>query len=114
MSLKINEINRAATISWCPISEYSNYVVTGSVAGSLEPDFSSDSKLELWEVNLNSKQANSFPAIKSYDRFNRISWGNPNQEQFNLGIIAGAMVDGTIGLWNPLSIKQEFFFYFKV
>lgn len=103
--MKINEIPRAAAISWCPLSEHSNVIATGTIAGSLK-DFSAGSKLEFFSTNLNSTEANLLGGVDSYDRFNKLAWGNPCSNTYDYGVVAGAMVDGTISIWNPKNIIE--------
>jgi protein transport protein SEC31 len=104
--MKINEIHRAAALTWCPCTEHTDIIATGSIAGSLE-DFSSGSKIELFATDLNSTQAKLLGSASTPDRFNKLSWGNPVSETFPYGILAGAMVDGTIGIWNPEKMLNE-------
>eukprot|EP01080_Neovahlkampfia_damariscottae_P000496 gene496-8010_t len=104
--MKINEIHRAAALTWCPCTEHTDIIATGSIAGSLE-DFSSGSKIELFAKDLNSSEAKLLGSTNANDRFNRLSWGNPLPETYSYGIIAGAMVDGTVGIWDASKIIDE-------
>lgn len=48
-------------------------------------------------------------AVKSTERFHQLAWGGVAQapSSLPLGILAGGMVDGSIGLWNPAAITKE-------
>lgn len=104
--MKISEIPRSAALAWCPLSEHSNVIATGTLAGSLK-DFSSGTKLEFFSFNLNSLEPNLLGGIDAYDRFYKLVWGNPSAETYPSGVVAGAMVDGTIGLWDPAPIMNK-------
>jgi hypothetical protein len=103
--MKISEIDVTACSSWCPIPEFSNFIVTGTIPGTL--DFSSsDSNLEIWKTNIDQKNAQLLKSLTVTERFNKLSWGNINQEKFKYGIIAGSMIDGSIGIWDANLILE--------
>jgi protein transport protein SEC31 len=50
-------------------------------------------------------------AVKSNERFHRLAWGGlSSTPSMPYGILAGGMVDGGIGLWNPAAIMKYGFF----
>ena len=45
--------------------------------------------------------------VKSNERFHRLAWGGlSSTPSMPYGILAGGMVDGGIGLWNPAAIMK--------
>jgi hypothetical protein len=93
-------IDRCAASSWCSTPEYSEYLVTGSIAGTL--DFSSsESTLEFWSTGLKTNNAQLLGSLQVNERFNKLSWGNPLPNTFKYGIVAGSLTDGSIGIWDP-------------
>ena len=105
---RLNEIHRTAVSAWSPCPGHSHYLALGSISGSLE-DFSSEAKLEIFkglDLQKGSKKENDtkpLGTVVSADRFNRLAWGQPN-DSFEMGVIAGAMADGNISLYDPKKI----------
>jgi protein transport protein SEC31 len=104
--MQISKINCSAVSAWCPLNEHPNVIATGSIAGSLT-DFSSESKLELFSTELDSIEPKLIGSINSYDRFHKLVWGNPHSNTYSYGLLAGAMVDGSVGIWNPEYIFNQ-------
>ncbi|XP_022899190.1 protein transport protein SEC31 homolog B-like [Olea europaea var. sylvestris] len=80
-------------------------MAAGTMAGAVDLQFSSSASLDIFELDFVSDDRQLILAgtVPSSERFNRISWGKgpANSEEFPLGLIAGGLVDGNIGLWNP-------------
>lgn len=57
--VKLKEIPRTAAFAWSPGSQ-DPLIVTGTVAGAVDADFSSTTKLELWNLNLIDRSSDSF------------------------------------------------------
>lgn len=108
--MKLNEISRTAVTTWCPLPAYSNYIAAGSIAGSLE-DFSSELKLEIFTTDpascthksISDTEDTLIGKVTLADRFDRLAWGRPNSD-YELGIIAGSMIDGSIALYDASKI----------
>lgn len=49
----LREIPRTATFAWSPGTS-SPYLATGTRAGAVDADFSNDTQLELWNLDLNN------------------------------------------------------------
>ncbi|KAI9298125.1 WD40 repeat-like protein [Neoconidiobolus thromboides FSU 785] len=103
--MKLKEISRTSTIAWSPIQSC-QAIVTGTVAGALDENFSNTTELEIFKLDWATKQTDlNEPAavVTSNARFNRLTWSLP-QSDYNLGIIAGGMENGEIDFWNPEKI----------
>ncbi|KAK4372058.1 hypothetical protein RND71_007442 [Anisodus tanguticus] len=98
----IKVVNRSASAAFAPDAPY---LAAGTMAGAVDPSFSSTANLDIYEVDFVSddRQLILAGSIPSSERFNRLSWGKfqSNSEEYSHGIIAGGLVDGNIGLWNP-------------
>lgn len=57
--VKLKEIPRTATFAWSPHNA-DPLLVSGTVAGAVDADFSSTTKLELWDLNLLDRSPESF------------------------------------------------------
>lgn len=53
--VRLREIPRTATFAWSPGSNQP-LIATGTKAGAVDADFSNDTQLELWELNLDDSQ----------------------------------------------------------
>ncbi|XP_016449557.2 protein transport protein SEC31 homolog B-like isoform X2 [Nicotiana tabacum] len=98
----IKVVNRSASAAFAPEAPY---LAAGTMAGAVDLSFSSTANLDIFEVDFVSddRQLILAGSVPSSERFNRLSWGKcqSNSEEFSHGIIAGGLVDGNIGLWNP-------------
>ncbi|CAA2944883.1 transport SEC31 homolog B [Olea europaea subsp. europaea] len=102
MASCIKVVNRSASAAFAPEGPY---MAAGTMAGAVDLQFSSSASLDIFELDFVSDDRQLILAgtVASSERFNRISWGKgpANSEEFPLGLIAGGLVDGNIGLWNP-------------
>ena len=57
--VKLKEIPRTATFAWSPTGS-DPLLVTGTVAGAVDADFSSTTQLELWDLSLLDRSPESF------------------------------------------------------
>ncbi|KAI3629369.1 hypothetical protein MIR68_012574 [Amoeboaphelidium protococcarum] len=109
--MKVKEIERTATYAWCPLSPKSGagLMCTGSVSGAMDATFSSQTDLELFELNFKSESIAADPLAKvsAPARFNKLAWTASVAEGRSLGIIAGGLEDGSIDLWNPAAMIQK-------
>lgn len=51
--VRLREIPRTAAFAWSP--EANPLVVTGTRSGAVDADFSDESKLEVWDLNLDNQ-----------------------------------------------------------
>lgn len=98
----IKGVNRSAYVAFAPEAAY---LAAGTMAGAVDLQFSSSANIDIFELDFASddRQLILAGSMPSSERFNRLSWGKgpSNSEEFSLGLIAGGLVDGNIGLWNP-------------
>ncbi|XP_047340406.1 protein transport protein SEC31 homolog B-like [Impatiens glandulifera] len=104
----IKSVNRSASVAFAPEAPY---MAAGTMAGAVDLSFSSSANLEIFKLDFQSDDCELPLAgeAATSERFNRLSWGkNPGgAEEFSLGLIAGGLVDGSIGLWNPLTLIRS-------
>ncbi|RRT62878.1 hypothetical protein B296_00038663 [Ensete ventricosum] len=102
----IKSAARSALVAFAPDAPY---LAAGTMAGAVDLSFSSSATLEIFKLDFQS-DAHELPvagACPSVDRFNRLSWGKPPgsaSEDYALGLVAGGLGDGSIGVWNPLKL----------
>ncbi|KAK3345086.1 protein transport protein sec-31 [Neurospora tetraspora] len=103
--VRLREIPRTAAFAWSPRA--TALLVTGTRSGAVDADFSDESKLELWDLNLDSQEQGlelqPLASITTESRFYDIAWGQPSDEHPS-GIIAGAMENGSLDLWDALKL----------
>lgn len=101
----IKGVNRSASTAFSPDGPY---IAAGTMAGAVDLQFSSTANLDIFELDFVSddRQLVLAGTVPSSERFNRISWqkATANSEEYPLGLIAGGLVDGNIGLWNPKNL----------
>jgi len=104
----LREIPRTAVFAWSP-GTAAPLLVTGTRTGAVSDDFSSETKLELWDLRLDQlhQDGELQPAgsITTDSGFNDIACSEPD-EQHPLGVIAGALDNGSIDLWDAEKLRQ--------
>lgn len=53
--VRLREISRTAAFTWSP-GAGKPLIVTGTRAGAVDADFSGDTKLELWDLDLDNQE----------------------------------------------------------
>ncbi|KAI1189572.1 WD40 repeat-like protein [Nemania serpens] len=100
--VRLREIGRTAAFAWSPASA-KPFIVTGTRAGAVDADFSGETKLELWDLDLDNQgqglELQPIASIPVDSRFYDIAWGEPS-EDYPKGIIAGALENGSLDLWD--------------
>ncbi|KAF2172889.1 hypothetical protein M409DRAFT_62549 [Zasmidium cellare ATCC 36951] len=107
--VRLREIPRTAVFAWSP-GAGAPLVVTGTRAGAVNDDFSSETKLELWDLGLDKldHESDLKPAgnpITTDSGFNDIAWSEPSDDH-PLGVIAGAFENGSIDLWDAQKLRN--------
>ncbi|KAJ4356303.1 protein transport protein S31 [Didymosphaeria variabile] len=106
--VRLREIPRTATFAWSPGSTQP-LIATGTKAGAVDADFSNDTTLELWELNLDSAEQgielHPVATVNVDSRFNGIAWSQPS-ESYPRGIIAGALDSGALVLWDAEKLQK--------
>ncbi|KAK1321736.1 hypothetical protein QJS10_CPA03g00730 [Acorus calamus] len=103
----IKSASRSALAAFAPDAPY---LAAGTMAGAVDFAFSSSANLEIFGLDFQSEDR-ELPLVGSCptkERFNRVSWGRAGSgsESFSLGVIAGGLSDGSIGVWNPLRLMS--------
>ncbi|PON74322.1 Guanine nucleotide-binding protein, beta subunit [Parasponia andersonii] len=105
----IKGVNRSASVALAPDAPY---MAAGTMAGAVDLSFSSSANLEIFKLDFQSDDR-ELPVVgesPSSERFNRLSWSRPadsGSQKFGLGLIAGGLVDGSIDIWNPLTLIRS-------
>ncbi|KAI3764275.1 hypothetical protein L2E82_14282 [Cichorium intybus] len=99
----IKEVNRSASVAFAPEAPF---IAAGTMAGAVDMSFSSSANLEIFQLDFQSddRKLPLVGATPISEPFNRLSWGKSptsGSEEFSLGLVAGGLVDGNIGIWNP-------------
>ena len=123
--VRLREVPRTATFAWSPGTALP-LLATGTRAGAVDADFSNDPQLEIWHLDLNNagqgielqptasigtdsryvcsslrecSTLENQEADPYHRRFHDIAWVKGSDE-FPRGIIAGALENGSLDLWN--------------
>ncbi|KAL0940980.1 WD domain-containing protein [Colletotrichum truncatum] len=100
--VRLREIPRTAAFAWSP-DPSKPLLITGTRAGAVDADFSDETKLELWDLNLDNQdqglELQPVASISTDSRFYDIAWGPPDSDHPR-GIIAGALENGSLDLWD--------------
>ncbi|KAL5760376.1 hypothetical protein ACOSQ2_019214 [Xanthoceras sorbifolium] len=104
----IKGVNRSASVALAPDAPY---MAAGTMAGAVDLSFSSSANLEIFKLDFQSDDRD-LPVVgecPSSERFNRIAWGKSGSgsEEFELGLVAGGLVDGNIDIWNPHTLIRS-------
>lgn len=107
--VKLKEVPRAASFAWSPNVD-DPLLVTGTVSGAIDADFSSKAQLEFWNLNLDQSSKDQpysqLEPVKSLDtdaKFYDIAWGGQSSAKPQ-GVVAGALESGILNLWDPTKV----------
>jgi hypothetical protein len=72
----LKQLDRASRVSWCSSSLYGNYLVSGTVAGTIDNNFETNSALELFDINLSdtSYDMKLLGSVVIKDCFHSVAW----------------------------------------
>ncbi|KAL7270887.1 protein transport protein S31 [Rhizina undulata] len=105
---RIRDIQRTAAFAWSP--ETSPFIATGTQAGAVSADFSDNTKLELWDLDLDNAQAGEelspVTSIDTDSKFYDIAWGRVLNDKPR-GIIAGGLENGSLDLWSADALLDK-------
>eukprot|EP01098_Paradermamoeba_levis_P009612 TRINITY_DN401_c0_g1_i17.p1 TRINITY_DN401_c0_g1~~TRINITY_DN401_c0_g1_i17.p1 ORF type:complete len:1043 (-),score=409.51 TRINITY_DN401_c0_g1_i17:35-3106(-) len=108
--MKLKEVDRLATVAWCKSPKYPSLIAAGSAAGTLSIDFDTSSQLEIFNLDVSSKELGMASLGKASlpDKLFRLEWGLVGQNSsYPYGILAGGMENGAVSVWNPETIIQK-------
>ncbi|XHG02119.1 protein transport protein S31 [Aspergillus wentii] len=99
--VRLREIPRTATFAWSPGAQ-SPLIATGTRAGAVDVDFSNETCLELWDLDLSRQDASEelqpLAKIGTDSGFNDLAW--TESEDNSRGVIAGGLENGSLDLWD--------------
>ena len=97
--VKLAEINRTSTFAWS--HESLPLLVTGTVAGAVDANFSLSSILELWLVfnPVEDEKDKPLVSLNVDARFHALAWLKPFGKHTQ-GLIAGGYENGTVEFWD--------------
>ena len=107
--MRLREIQSSSTFAWSPLPSKGGLLACGSVAGALGDNFDAEATLEIYSLAL-EEGGESMPklgAVRTHDRFNRITWGSITGPEDPYGLIAGGLVDGTVQIWDARAIVEQ-------
>ncbi|SMR42720.1 unnamed protein product [Zymoseptoria tritici ST99CH_1E4] len=106
--VRLREIQRTAVFTWSP-GAGAPLVATGTRTGAVNDDFSDEVKLELWDLALeqlnHDTELKPAGSITTDAGFNDIAWSEPTKE-YPLGVIAGALENGSVDLWDAQKLRD--------
>ena len=89
--VKLAEFSRTATFAWS--HDKVPLLVSGTVSGTVDANFSTDSSLELWSL-LAADSEKPIASLQVDSKFNDLDWSHNNK------IIAGALDNGSLELYS--------------
>ncbi|OXV11433.1 hypothetical protein Egran_00807 [Elaphomyces granulatus] len=97
----VREIPRTAIFAWSP-GTASPLIATGTRAGAVDFEFSNETNLELWDLELDrddtSAELQPVAKFSTDSGFNDVAWTESDEN--NRGVIAGALNNGSLDLWD--------------
>ncbi|KNH09449.1 secretory protein Sec31 [Perkinsela sp. CCAP 1560/4] len=76
-------------------------IAAGSVAGTMSDDFSTAAALNLYSFDLyeDDLTLNLQGSLDAEEKLNKLDWAT--QDNYSLGLLGGALVDGAVKVWDP-------------
>jgi protein transport protein SEC31 len=107
--VRLREIPRTAAFAWSTSAVHPK-IVTGTKAGAVDADFSSETALEIWDLDLKSSdpgvELQSSAKVDVDSRFHSIAWSQPTSARPE-GLIAGALESGELHLWDAEKLTSK-------
>ncbi|KAK3696030.1 protein transport protein S31 [Vermiconidia calcicola] len=104
----LRTLERTAVFAWSSGSG-PPLLATGTKVGALSDDFSSEIVLELWDLALDKQgqdvELDPLGTITTDSGFNDIAWSEPDDDH-PLGVIAGALENGAVDLWDAQKLRD--------
>jgi protein transport protein SEC31 len=105
----IKSAQRAALTALAPDAPY---LAAGTMSGAVDMSFSASANIEIFRLDFQSDSPDLplLASAPSPDRFNRLSWSRPGAvegDSYSLGLLAGGLSDGSVAVWNPLSMIRS-------
>ncbi|XP_045774423.1 protein transport protein Sec31A isoform X2 [Maniola jurtina] len=100
--MKIKELKRTVNTSWSPPGHYPSMIVTGSAAQQVDANFSSNSYLELYALNLSdsSPDLELKSSIQTKHKFQKLAWSGA-------GIIVGGCDGGLLEFYSAENLLNK-------
>lgn len=105
--VKLHDINETAVFSWS--YDALPLVATGTLAGVIDDDFSSDSNLSIYDpfsVSNDVKESKPIFSASAPSKFNSLDWSKPSDE-YSKGILACGLENSSIQLYNPQTLISD-------
>lgn len=106
--VRLREIPRTACFAWS-IGSGAPLIATGTRAGAVDADFSNETQLEIWDLDLSNPEQGielqPVGSINTDSRFYDIAWSQPSKEHPR-GVIAGALENGALDLWDAAKLQR--------
>jgi protein transport protein SEC31 len=93
----------SATVAWSPLNSDRGLLAVGTVANAIDDSFETTADLEILQVDFSSGSPKEMPTkgkVKCSERFHRLAWGGQGHGPMSMGMVAGGMIDGSIGFWS--------------
>jgi len=102
----LKELTSSAAFAWSPLSSEPYLLVAGSVHGAMSEDFSSEANVGLYHCDLNGDTSSLqvLGAVSAEDRMSRLDWSPHARTR---GIVAGALVEGIVCVWDTDAIAKS-------
>jgi protein transport protein SEC31 len=100
----LKQLKRNAVVAWSPSTDYPNYLALGTAAGTVG-DFGTSTEVEIASLTTADAQDIFMPILgtaESAEKLHAIKWGKGIAGgPYEHGIIAGALANGSVSIWNP-------------
>eukprot|EP00566_Odontella_aurita_P002098 CAMPEP_0113542244 /NCGR_PEP_ID=MMETSP0015_2-20120614/9495_1 /TAXON_ID=2838 /ORGANISM="Odontella" /LENGTH=1078 /DNA_ID=CAMNT_0000442271 /DNA_START=104 /DNA_END=3343 /DNA_ORIENTATION=- /assembly_acc=CAM_ASM_000160 len=105
--------DHGSAVAWSPVKSDADVIALGAKdsGGVGFDDYGGE--LELFNLNICSPQGQPKPrpigSVKTTSRFSSIGWtagSGAVADKYKMGLIAGGMIDGSVNVWDPATIKS--------
>lgn len=104
--MNLLEVERTATVAWSSLSNQTNLMAVGTMAGTLDMNFDTTANLEIVQLDVSTGKSNVVGTTSVAERFNKLTWGafGANTGVHSSGVIAGGLANGSILVWDAAKI----------
>ncbi len=104
--MRVQQIQRTASVAWCHTQPL---LASGTLVGTMSENFDPTGTLEIFDIDYKQGVTEPRVSVKTDEKLYKLAWSGDCSslgDNLGLGLIAGGLENGVIGLWNPSLLLQ--------
>jgi len=111
MSLLKQVEDKNANLAWSPVPDQGNLVALGTRdgGGGGFDDYGGELEIHKLDFAVGETRTTVMGSVRTNGRFTALAWSALHNKgsDFNLGVVAGGLADGTVAIWDPAKLVAK-------